>query len=149
MPGRGPAPKPTASRERDLRRKTAGAVELNDDGQTRGPDLPADLEWPAATRDWWETWRNSPQAQTFVATDWSFLLDTAMLHAEYWLGDRSLAAELRLRMAKFGTTPEDRMRLRLSIKDAPVVDPAAPAQPRRSAARRSRLLKVVASGEVG
>lgn len=148
MPGRGPAPKPAEER----RRRNVDpypAAQVAGDDQVRGPELPDDIEWPAATREWWDTWRRSPQAQMFVATDWSFLLDTAMLHAEYWLGDRSLAAELRLRMAKFGTTPEDRMRLRLSIKDTPADQAPAPAQPRKAAARRSRLLKVVASGEVG
>jgi hypothetical protein len=48
-------------------------------------------------------------------TDWDFLLDTALLHARYWEGDEKVAAELRLRVAKFGATPEDRARLRMSV----------------------------------
>lgn len=110
-----------------------------DDGNVHGPDLPESLEWPQQTRDWWMTWRRSPQAQTFADTDWSFLLDTAMLHAEFWLGDKSVAAELRLRAAKFGATPEDRARLRIEIGNPP--DRTEPR--RRQAGRRERLLRAV------
>jgi hypothetical protein len=94
------------------------------DGELRGPELPDCLEagWPAPTRSWWETWRGSAQASTFTATDWDFLLDTALLHARFWMGDQSVAAELRLRVAKFGATPEDRMRLRLSIGEPEKAD---------------------------
>ena len=77
-----------------------------------GPDS---FDWPAATREWWRTWRTSAQASKFTETDWLFLLDTAVLHAEFWLGDPSVAGELRLRVAKFGATPEDRARLRLQV----------------------------------
>jgi hypothetical protein len=85
------------------------------DGQSHGPDLPDTMDWPAQTRRWWETWRSSPQAQTLTDTDWDFLLDTALLHAELWSGNGSVASELRLRVAKFGATPEDRARLRMQI----------------------------------
>jgi hypothetical protein len=90
-----------------------------------GADAEVVRSWPAETVAWWGTWRRSPQAQTFTETDWSFLLDTARLHALFWLGDSSRAQELRLRAAKFGATPEDRLRLRLSI--TPPAAPAAPA----------------------
>ena len=46
------------------------------------------------------------------------LLDTAMIHARFWLGDARLAPELRLRTAKFGATPEDRQRLKIKFVDA-------------------------------
>lgn len=116
MAGRGPAPKESHSRARDTRRRVDGqTVTIAPDDETRGPELPDTHEWPAPTLTWWETWRRSPQAQTFTDTDWSFLVDTAVLHAEFWLGDRSVAAELRLRAAKFGATPEDRARLRISF----------------------------------
>jgi hypothetical protein len=124
MAGRGPAPKDPEKR----RRRNADPVPqtvVTDDGQLRGPELPdfeierdgqlVDFVWPARTVQWWQTWRISPQAQAFTDTDWSFLLDTALLHARLWSGEASVAAELRLRVAKFGATPEDRARLRLSI----------------------------------
>jgi hypothetical protein len=38
-------------------------------------------------------------------------LDTAVLHAGFWLGDTSVADGLHLRVAKHGATPLDRARL--------------------------------------
>jgi len=115
MAGIGPAPKDASQRRR--RNKAAPVTVLTADGKVYGPDLPDDYDWPDATREWWQTWRTSAQAQTFAETDWSFLLDTAVLHADFWLGDRSrsLEAELRLRVAKFGATPADRARLRWQV----------------------------------
>lgn len=124
MAGRGPAPKDPEKR----RRRNADPVPqtvVTDDGELRGPELPdfeierdgqlVDFVWPARTVEWWRTWRSAPQAQAFTDTDWSFLLDTALLHARFWSGEASVGAELRLRVAKFGATPEDRARLRMSI----------------------------------
>jgi hypothetical protein len=142
MAGRGPAPSGMRSRERDQRRDEAAVVVIAADDVLRGPDLPDTHEWPQQTRDWWDTWRKAPQAQTFTDTDWSFLLDTAVLHGEYWLGDRSVAAELRLRVAKFGATPEDRARLKMSIGEAKTPPPAR-LQTRATKDRRGRLLKAV------
>jgi hypothetical protein len=143
--GRGPAPKETRSRERDQRQREESLMVVVDDGKAHGPALPDTLDWPAATLTWWETWRRSPQAQMFTDTDWSFLLDTAVLHAEFWMGNRSLAAELRLRAAKFGATPEDRARLKLEVGD-----PSKGATPRtlqpKQKDRRERLLKAVEGG---
>ena len=142
MAGRGPAPKPTASRPRDAARRSAPTTTVTEDGEERGPELPAGPEWPMATLAWWATWRRSAQAQTFTATDWDFLLDTALLHAQLWNGDGSVAAELRLRVAKFGATPEDRQRLRLAVKSPEAGE--AQAQPRRAAPqRRARILRVL------
>lgn len=115
MAGRGPAPKDAATRRR--RNVTPPPTIIESDDQLRGPELPGGYGWPEATKRWWNTWRTSPQAQTLTATDWDFLLDTARLHAEFWCGDNKVASELRLRVAKFGATPEDRMRLRLQITD--------------------------------
>lgn len=143
MAGRGPAPKHPDDRRR--RNAEPEMVMLAPDGLLHGPELPETHEWPSATREWWHTWRASVQAQTFTDTDWSFLLDTAVLHAEFWLGDRSVAAELRLRAAKFGATPEDRARLKIEIGQ-----PSAPAVPReRAKGRRERLLKAVGDDEAG
>jgi hypothetical protein len=77
---------------------------------------------------WWQTWRESPQASTFTATDWSFLIDTALMHNSMWSkGQWTLAAEVRLRAAKFGATPEDRARLKLKV-DEPNSGPQTPVQ---------------------
>jgi hypothetical protein len=142
MAGRGPAPKGTRSRERD---QAELAVVVPDD-EVRGADLPDAYEWPVATEAWWRTWRESAQAKTFTPTDWDFLLDTAMLHAEFWLGDKSVASELRLRVAKFGATPEDRARLKIAVGD-PAPAPRPRMQKSKAAAgRKDRLLKAVPGG---
>jgi hypothetical protein len=104
------------------------------DGKIYGPELPDSYDWPDATLTWWQTWRASAQASKFTDTDWSFLIDTAVLHAEFWLGNRSVAGELRLRAAKFGATPEDRARLRLQVGE-----PGAPLSPTRLQAKTGRL----------
>jgi hypothetical protein len=143
MAGHGPAPKPPSQRRRRNRAEPLTLVSV--DGNVYGPDLPDSHEWPAATLRWWDTWRRCAQASRFTDTDWSFLVDTAVLHAEFWLGDRSVAGELRLWAAKFGATPEDRARLRLEVGDP---DGAPKGQPARlvtktEVGRRDRLLGAV------
>lgn len=152
MAGRGPAPGSGAKPDDDRRRRNASPAMtvVTADGKEYGPELPDSYEWPDATLAWWKTWRTSAQAQTFTDTDWSFLIDTAVLHAEYWMGDRKLAAEVRLRVAKFGATPEDRARLKIEIgsPDTPP-KPATRLQTKAIKNRRTRLLRAVGddSGE--
>ncbi len=145
MAGRGPAPKDVDQRRR--RNTTAPMTVVTADGQEHGPELPDTYEWPAATLAWWKTWRTCAQASKFTETDWSFLLDTAVLHAEFWMGNRALAGELRLRAAKFGATPEDRARLKIEIGD-PNSPAKAPTQlqTKESKNRRTRLLRAVGDG---
>lgn len=87
-------------------------------------DLPMDLlpegdEWHPATLRWWARWCESPLASNLPAVDWSELEACAVLHHEF-MRKRSftLGSELRLRMAKWGATPEDRQRLRIITTDA-------------------------------
>lgn len=138
-----PLPKDTLSRPRDQARRDATWTKLAADEQVRGPELPDGLEWPPETLKWWQTWRESAQAQTFTAVDWSYLTDTAVLHAAFWSGDRSVAPELRLRVAKFGATPVDRLRLRMTVTEPQA--PTALANPDRPADRRKNayLLRAV------
>lgn len=141
MAGRGPAPKDPSklaghgaarAREAGMRVITAKPV-----GQ---PKLPAkrtmvvegqsvQVDWPAVTKSWWKMWSDSPLSDEFTSTDWSELLTTALLHAAVHTGDLKHAAELRLRVAKFGATPEDRARLRIQFAAADEAENA----PRRSA----------------
>jgi hypothetical protein len=95
---------------------------------------------------WWETWRTSAQAAEFTSTDWDFLLDTALYHSKLWSGDIKAGTELRLRVAKFGATPEDRARLRW---EAEKPDPTAkPDEPKRPSARdRYAGIRLVVNGE--
>jgi hypothetical protein len=74
--------------------------------------------WAPITLEWWQMWADSALASDFTSTDWSELRDTALLHSEYWKGAFKLAGELRLRTAKFGATPEDRLRLRITFAQA-------------------------------
>jgi hypothetical protein len=76
------------------------------------------LEWHPATVDWWEDWRSSPQATRMsTGPDWKFMLDTALMHHTMWKTQRfELAGEVRQRSAKFGATPEDRLRIRMEIE---------------------------------
>jgi hypothetical protein len=146
MAGRGAAPKDKSQVR--YRNKPPAVPTLVADGKVYGPELPASHEWPEATVKWWEAWRTTPQARKFAETDWSFLLDTAVLHAEFWLGNRTLAAELRLRVAKFGATLEDRARLKFAVGE-PDTAPDVPATRLRTKAqstRRDRVLRAVADG---
>lgn len=132
MAGRGPAPKAAHRRARtnaDAVPQTVLRFE-----RAEAPDLPADIDWHPRTRAWWEMWRRSPQADVMIESDWYFLLDTALMHDAMWSkGQWTLAAEVRLRVAKFGATPEDRARLRLVFADADEKDAKRP--PAASAAR--------------
>lgn len=124
MAGRGPAPKDPRRRARRNADPVATTILRHE--RANPPKLPAKgpagVPWPAATKAWWSTWKASPQAEHFGSTDWSFLLDTAALHARFWHGDVSVAPELRLRVAKFGATMEDRARLRMQFAAADEAD---------------------------
>ena len=91
-----------------------------------------------------EMWKASPQAEQFSSTDWSFLVDTALIHARLWAGDASAGPELRLRVAKFGATPEDRARLRMQFAQADEADGKRPTG--ASSSERFADLKVLPGG---
>ena len=127
MAGRGPAPKPAARRARTnsepipLRVIHAEPVDqpaLPESVTLLSKNGPYSVAMPERTQQWWQMWADSPLSAEFTSTDWSELLDTAILHARLWLGDVRVAAELRLRVAKFGATPEDRARLRITFAQA-------------------------------
>lgn len=127
MAGRGPAPKEPSKRVR----RNADIVPLRvvEASPAIQPSLPefsvqvtvdGELQeelfsWPEQTRIWWHTLASHPLAGEFTDVDWLYLLETARIHADFWHGDMKLASELRLREAKYGFTPEDRLRLRLSF----------------------------------
>lgn len=147
MAGRGPQPKDPSRRARGNKDPVAQTVLRFE--QAEAPDLPTlqvmkdgelvEHTWPARTLDWWEMWKASPQAEHFSSTDWDFLLDTAVVHARHWSGDGSAAGELRLRVAKFGATPEDRARLRMQFAQADEADGRRPEGGRSARERRGTL----------
>ena len=154
MAGRGPAPKDPSKRARA--NKDPQALRVIAAEPVKQPDLPEfDVQvevdgelvsqrfnWPARTREWWQMWADSPLSDDFTSTDWSELLDTALLHARFWNGDHKVAPELRLRVAKFGATPEDRARLRIQFAQADEADEKRTA-PKSSARQRRGPLKAV------
>ncbi len=144
MGGRGPAPKPVLQRESRTAAREAAATKISADGTLRGPDLP-EGEWHERTLAWWQTWRESPQARTFLPTDWDVLAETALMHTRLWNGEVSVAPELRLRVAKFGATVEDRLRLKMSV-ESDIDEAAATPKANVSADRRRRLLRAVNDG---
>lgn len=145
--GRGPQPKNPSRRARANKDPIDQTVLRFE--QAESPDLPpltsrvegelVEVPWPQRTLDWWEMWRRSPQAEHFSSTDWDFLLDTALIHARLWSGEMSAAAELRLRVAKFGATPEDRARLRMQFAQADEADSKRPEGGRSARERRGTL----------
>lgn len=156
MAGRGPAPKPSDKRARrnsdpvGLRVIAAEPVsqpelpEFDVQVEVDGELVSQRFVWPARTREWWQMWADSPLSAEFTSTDWSELLDTAMLHARFWNGDHKVAGELRLRVAKFGATPEDRARLRITFAAADEAEEKPKA--RQSAQGRYRGLKSMGGG---
>lgn len=129
MAGRGFAPNPSRQPSRAGNKKEFRVVEFEPGVR---PELPSfsietdgelvDFVWPQTTVDWWDMWAGHPLAEEFSDSDWSFLLDTALLHAAVWRGELKLMPELRLRVAKFGVTPEDRARLRVQFAAADEAD---------------------------
>lgn len=118
MAGRGPAPKGSRARDRD----TPKFETLEDTGVLYGTDLPegvlpADESWHPQTVRWWNAIRKFPLLKDEPDIGWQFLIDTALMHHTMWTkGKWEFAAEIRLRVAKYGATPEDRMRLKITVE---------------------------------
>jgi len=123
MPG--PLPKEQHQRERDTKRRvTSKEATVFDDGEVRGPTIRQATgrnDWSARATTYWETWRTSPQAQLFTATDWQRLAMLVPLVEQYWndpIPDRGVLAELRLNEERLGATVADRQRLRVKVEEA-------------------------------
>lgn len=144
----GPPPLPDEDR---VRRNAPlySKVPVKWDGVRRGPNLPKDIgvHWCPRTQAWWDVWRDSPQAMVMTDTDWESMLETAYLHHEFWSPKivmnyktkkleqvskspaelKNIATELRARVAAFGATFEDRLKLRMQIM-TPQLEQAEAAQ---------------------
>ena len=150
MAGRGPQPKDPNRRARGNQDPIPLRV-IHTEPVTQ-PELPSfdiqvtyedhieavEFQWPERTREWWRMWAESPLSAEFSSSDWDFLLDTAMLHAKFWTGHMTVAAELRLRVSKFGATPEDRARLRIVFASAEDADDRRESKKRASDSRQRR-----------
>lgn len=128
MAGKGPAPKGDRARDRD----TPVFDQLADSGELYGEPLPigvlpAGETWHPQTVKWWDALRRFPLLRDEPEIGWQFLIDTALMHHTMWTKGRwEFASELRLRVAKYGATPEDRMRLKIKIEARPPADDGAP-----------------------
>lgn len=144
MAGTGPLPTDPSQRRRRNADPTSTVLPAGGpEGPT--PDLPGGHDYDSRTLAWYETWRSSPQAATFLPTDWQRLHMLAELVQQYWEEPRKeLLAEVRLNEASLGGTAADRMRLRWTV-----AEPPAPASKRptsrggAAASRRDRVLRVV------
>lgn len=119
MPGIGPPPKEPSRRAGH--RKDPNPTTRLPFKPCVPPDLPEDCEfdWHPQTRAWWKVWQECPQATMMGETDWAYMLDTALMHHHMWGRQQwTLAAEVRQRLAQFGATPADRLRLRIQWADA-------------------------------
>lgn len=123
------APKPDDQR----RRRNAPTVSerlLTRDGEIRGVplgELTGRHDWDPQTLAWYETWRTSPQAQVFEATDWRRLGMLAYLVEEFMTGgaDTKTLAEIRQNEERLGATYTDRQRARMRIEDPVEADTSA------------------------
>jgi hypothetical protein len=118
MAGRGRMPKPDeklVGRHPKIAMRVVGGAEV-----ALQPPLPK-RRWSPETLKWWAMWGESPLSAEFTANDWTELKIAAVFHDVIWdptatFGEKKNAgAELRQRTAKFGSTPEDRVRLRIQF----------------------------------
>ncbi len=142
MAGRGPAPKGRRARDRDT--PEIASLEVTD--TLSGSPLPEGVlpdgeAWHPQTVRWWDSLRRFPLLKDEPEIGWQFLIDTALMHHVMWTKGRwEFASELRLRVAKYGATPEDRMRLKIKIEvPPPASSPTGDGNVRDIASRRSRL----------
>lgn len=114
MAGMGPPPKET-KRRRNADTFSDVQAKVVEDGKRRGPDLPG--QWPDYVNDWYEVWRTSAQAKTFVRTDWARLHMLAPLIADYLNRPTAMKmAEIRQNESLLGATHVDRLRARMKVE---------------------------------
>lgn len=113
MAGNGPPPKENR-RRRNADTYAADTKSVVDDGELRGP--PLEGAWTPETRAWWDIWRRSPQAKTFITTDWVRLKDIARLREVFANKPSALLyAEIRQNESLLGATHTDRLKARIKV----------------------------------
>lgn len=112
--GAGPLPKDQHQRERDTKRRQADAITLTDDGEIRGPALRGTFS--ENTVEWYETWRRSPQAQLFLATDWERLqLLAPLVDMHFRRPAAAYLTEIRMTEERLGALVVDRIRAKIRV----------------------------------
>lgn len=159
MAGRGPAPNPDA-RRRNLRPEL-GELGAPYSGPTpkmpyrRHPETGRRMAWSAATKEWWDVWCTSAEANRFTGPTWQRLRMLVPLAERAFAGDLEAIKEIRLQESLLGAMPADKLRLGLSAGK-----PAPEPPKRRSSSssskpkteppaddRRRRVLKLVADAD--
>lgn len=112
--------------EQKLRRtradKSIQRTVIIDEGKVYGPELPDDVlpaeqTWHPQTLAWWDSVRRFPLMKNETAFGWNFLIDTALMHHTMWTKGRwEFAGEIRIRLAKYGVTPGDRLTLKIQLE---------------------------------
>jgi len=98
--------------------------------------MPDGSPWPDETVTFWAALAEYPLSDDWTLIEWLYHLDTAVLHAEFWLtGKATYASELRLRLAKIGATAEDRARLRIAFANADEAEAKGAGKPPAPSAR--------------
>lgn len=150
MAGTGPAPKDKRARDRD----TKALEELVYDGKLFGDPLPEGIlgtdehgepiDWHPQTLLLWESIREWPLMEHEPKASWLFLIDTMRLHHHMWQNGSDHYSEVRLRLAKYGIMPDDRLRIGVKYKAKAEGDPdGAPAAPARSTDDDGRRMRLV------
>lgn len=143
MAGRGPAPKPASAR---VRRNSGPELVVVPFEPVAQPALPDTIPWPDETLAWWELWKQSPLVAEFGPLEWSYLMDTALAHAQLWgNGDLTQLAELRIRVANFGITPADRARLRIQYATGEEIEDRVKNRRKQAMSSRARSKGVSAA----
>ncbi len=120
MAGHGPPPAPTKRRRN--KDPEPERVVVMADGELHGPELPQGVlpdgeDWHPQTLALWDALRRNALLADEPDLGWQFLIDTALMHHTMWQKGRwEFASEVRLRVAKYGATPEDRLRLKVKIQ---------------------------------
>lgn len=144
MPGRGPTPKPDASRRRRNVATSAAVLPSQRSMRERfkgrrGSKLPKSLqlppalsgrEWHQRTLDWWQEAVTSPMATRWLDADRHGLYAAFEIIDEFYFqleeprGTKGragriglLAAEIRQQIARFGLSPRDRLALHWAVAD--------------------------------
>lgn len=118
MAGRGVPPK-----DNPVRRNRHPEAPLTGDGSSIVPELPHSERYLPEVHEWWETWRQSPQAEAFLPTDVQRLKTLVLLVQRIYEmegADLKAYAELRQQESLLGATVLDRQRLRMKVtKEGP------------------------------
>ena len=122
MAGRGPAPKDPAKRARRNADPIAQRVFVADPAdqpslaELLGQTNPlTGTEWHQATILFWGQLAEFPTTANLQAAQWSSLARAMMIDDAVVSGKIALAAESRLRLAKYGIDPDDHARQRVQI----------------------------------